>query len=166
MTRSLILFTKFVFAAINALLWSRALALLSLPAVVEANLWQRLLVAAILAGACAQIMLAGIDRFVGTNIDPHTYSAAKDTTFQLLTGSLNICLLFGLLISLVLWQFIFLHWQFAALSLDTLFWDRRISPFLDGPILLVLFTFLVKHRRMKISRELLEDRGAVFDSWW
>ena len=166
MRRETILLIKYVFSAIYALICSKALVLLCQPAINGISLWRLIFVAAVIAGACALFMIAGIHRFVGTGINVHTYSIYRDSVSGLLFNSLVYFVIFGLLICLVLWKAIFLNLDQIVIDFGTLFWNGYNGFFLDLPVYLVLFIFLVWHRRADLSRRLLNDQGCVFDSWW
>lgn len=116
--------------------------------------------------ACALFMLAGIDRFVGTGIDARTYSMDKNSVFSLLFGSLVWLGIFGLLLSLVLWDVIFLNYEGVTLEWDNLLWSGRRGFFLDLPAYLVVAVFLFFHRNTDLSRRVLTDPSCVFDDWW
>jgi len=166
MRRKAILLTKYVFSAIYALIWSKILVLLCQPAINGLSLWRLLFVAAVIAGACILFMLAGIHKFVGTDINPHTYSIYRDSVFGLLFNSLVYFVISGLLICLILWKAIFLNFEQIIIDFDTLFWNGYNGFFLDLPVYLVLFVFFVRYGRTDLSRRLLNDQGCVFDSWW
>jgi hypothetical protein len=159
-----ILLTKYVLAAIWAFVWTKLVILLCAPAMDGAGFVRASLAAALIAGACALFMAAGLRKFVGTGINPHTYSMDREGVFSLLFSSLVWLVLFGLLLSLVFWKPIGM--ERPSLSWGSLFWSGRKGIFLDLPLYLVLSIFLVRHRKADLSSRILNDRSCVFESWW
>jgi hypothetical protein len=125
-----------------------------------------LLVAVLIAGTSALLMSASLNKFVGTGINPHTYSMDRDGFWGMLFNSLVYSAISGLLISLVLWSLVFRNLERIVIDINTLLWSGPNGYFLDLPAYLILLIYLVRHRRADLSRRILNDQSVVFDSWW
>ena len=158
--RSIILFIKNIFAILHAYLWTRIIIILIMPNIHNIGVFRSILISFILFGFCALVLKCGVDTFVGRSVNPNSYSMDHDSFFALQFNTIVYSIITLLFISLLLQKFVFLNFDKAQWGLKNIYWN---GFYIDLPIYMVLFLFLMFHRRFYISKKIMNDRSTVFN---